>query len=91
MFDSNAPDEPGREILFPVATVIIGGLISSTLLDFLVTPGVFLLFGRKDAEQLAAETHSLDKAAEALAADFEKSPLQSSVRISPHKEEIAHG
>ncbi len=49
-----APDEPGREILYPVATVIIGGLVSSTLLDFLVTPGLFLAFGKKDAQRLAA-------------------------------------
>ena len=29
-----AAGEPGKEILYPVATVIIGGLISSTLLEF---------------------------------------------------------
>ncbi len=38
--------EPGREILYPVAVVIIGGLISSTLLDILVTPAVFYRFGK---------------------------------------------
>jgi len=41
------PQVPGKEILFPVATVILGGLISSTLLDMLVTPVVFYTFGRK--------------------------------------------
>jgi Cu/Ag efflux pump CusA len=41
------PQAPGKEILFPVATVILGGLISSTLLDMLVTPVVFYTFGRK--------------------------------------------
>ena len=49
-----APGQPGREILYPVATVIIGGLITSTLIDFLVTPGLFWMFGRKEAERLAA-------------------------------------
>lgn len=39
--------EPGKEILYPVAVVIVGGLISSTLLDLLVTPTVFLKFGKK--------------------------------------------
>ena len=38
---------PGKEILYPVATVILGGLISSTLLDIIVTPVVFKIFGGK--------------------------------------------
>jgi CzcA family heavy metal efflux pump len=46
-----APGEPGREILYPVATVIIGGLISSTLLEFSVRPALFWLFGRDVAAQ----------------------------------------
>jgi HME family heavy-metal exporter len=37
----------GKEILYPVATVILGGLISSTLLDMIVTPVVFYTFGEK--------------------------------------------
>jgi Cu(I)/Ag(I) efflux system membrane protein CusA/SilA len=41
--------EPGREILYPLSTVIIGGLISSTFFDILITPTVFYLFGRKAA------------------------------------------
>ncbi|MBL7688764.1 MAG: efflux RND transporter permease subunit, partial [Bdellovibrionaceae bacterium] len=39
--------EPGKEILYPVAVVIVGGLISSTLLDLIVTPTVFLKFGKQ--------------------------------------------
>ena len=46
--------EPGKEILSPVAICIVGGLISSTLLDFAVTPAVFRLFGRKAAAQALA-------------------------------------
>jgi len=41
--------EPGKEILSPVAICIVGGLITSTFLDFAVTPAVFRLFGRKAA------------------------------------------
>ncbi len=41
--------QPGKEILYPVATVILGGLISSTLLDMIVTPAVFLKFGKPAA------------------------------------------
>jgi CzcA family heavy metal efflux pump len=37
----------GKEILYPVAVVILGGLISSTLLDMIVTPIVFYMFGEK--------------------------------------------
>jgi Cu/Ag efflux pump CusA len=43
--------EPGKEILSPVAICIVGGLITSTLLDFAVTPAVFRLFGKKAALQ----------------------------------------
>jgi HME family heavy-metal exporter len=51
--------EPGKEILYPVATVIIGGLISSTLLDFFVHPALFWTFGRRQAEGLAARRDDL--------------------------------
>jgi CzcA family heavy metal efflux pump len=44
-----AGDQPGKEILHPVAVVIVGGLVSSTLLDFLITPLIFHTFGRKAA------------------------------------------
>ncbi len=46
-----APGEPGKEILHPVAVAIVGGLISSTLLDLVVTPAVFFLIGRKAADK----------------------------------------
>ncbi|MCB4824196.1 MULTISPECIES: efflux RND transporter permease subunit [Roseicella] len=45
--------EPGREILHPVAVTIFGGLVSATLLDALLTPLLFLAFGRKPLERLA--------------------------------------
>lgn len=54
-------ERPGTEILHPVAVVIFSGLISSTLLDTFLTPAMFWLFGRKDAERLTA-----DRDAEAL-------------------------
>ena len=56
-----AAGEPGKEILYPVATVIIGGLISSTLLDFFSSiPRCFGALGARPAEQqlLATDTMS---------------------------------
>ncbi|MBX9681448.1 MAG: efflux RND transporter permease subunit [Gemmataceae bacterium] len=44
---------PGREILYPVATVILGGLVTSTLCEFLLHPGLFWRFSGRDAEHLA--------------------------------------
>lgn len=50
-----AAGEPGKEILYPVATVIIGGLLSSTLLEFIVRPALFWTFGRGAGERLIAK------------------------------------
>ncbi len=47
--------EPGQEILYPVAVVILGGLVSSTLLVIVVTPAVFWRFGRPALEKHLAE------------------------------------
>ncbi len=46
-----AADEPGKEILNPVAIVIVGGLFSSTLLGLAITPAVFFNFCRKAAQR----------------------------------------
>lgn len=48
-------DAPGKEILHPVAVVIFGGLISSTILDTLLTPLMFWLVGKKPLEQILAQ------------------------------------
>ncbi|MBA4186468.1 MAG: CusA/CzcA family heavy metal efflux RND transporter [Planctomycetaceae bacterium] len=45
--------KPGREILYPVATVILGGLLTSTFCEFLIHPGLFWRFSGQDAERLA--------------------------------------
>jgi heavy-metal exporter, HME family len=47
-------DTPGKELLHPVAIVIFGGLITSTLLDTVLTPVLFLRYGAKPLERLAA-------------------------------------
>ncbi|MBC7727283.1 MAG: efflux RND transporter permease subunit [Microbacteriaceae bacterium] len=54
-------EQPGTEVLHPVAVVVFSGLISATLLDTFLTPAMFWLFGRKPAQALL-----VDKDAEAL-------------------------
>jgi HME family heavy-metal exporter len=54
--------EPGREILYPVATVILGGLVTSTFCEFLIHPGLFWRFSGKDAGRLAKVDRSLEEA-----------------------------
>lgn len=57
--------ETGKEILYPVATVIIGGLITSTTLEFLVRPALFWQFGMRAAkavvENEAAEVELVEE------------------------------
>jgi HME family heavy-metal exporter len=48
---------PGKEILHPVAVVIFGGLISSTILDTIVTPVIFLMIARSPVERAINEAH----------------------------------
>ncbi len=39
----------GSEVQRPLATVVIGGIVSSTLLTLLVLPALYRMFGRKVA------------------------------------------
>ena len=59
-----AADAPGKEILHPVAVVIFGGLVSSTLLDTLLTPVLFWLFGEQATQRL---THAEPDASQGAA------------------------
>ena len=41
-------NKPGQEIEYPMAYVILGGLVTSTLLNLLVLPPLFAKFGRPE-------------------------------------------
>lgn len=43
--------QTGKEILYPLALVVFGGMLTSTILDQLVTPALFIKFGRKVYER----------------------------------------
>jgi predicted RND superfamily exporter protein len=47
---------PGHEIEHPMAIVILGGLVTATLLNLFVLPSLYLKFAksRRDRERLAA-------------------------------------
>ncbi len=47
-----AAGEPGKEILYPIATVIVGGLMTSTLAEFFVRPALFWSVGRGAGEKI---------------------------------------
>jgi CzcA family heavy metal efflux pump len=49
-------DIPGHEIEYPMAIVILGGLITSTLLNLFVVPSLYLRFGKR--QDLASLTPS---------------------------------
>jgi HME family heavy-metal exporter len=60
-----AGGEPGSEILHPVAVTVLGGLLSSTLLDTVLTPVLFLFLGRVPLARLT-ETQAAGQRAEAF-------------------------
>jgi HME family heavy-metal exporter len=51
-------DAPGKEILHPVAITIFGGLVTATILDTVLTPTLFLRYGRVPLERLVAQARA---------------------------------
>ena len=47
-----AGDVPGHEIEYPMAIVILGGLVGSTLLNLFVVPSIYLRFGRRNPSRI---------------------------------------
>jgi Cu/Ag efflux pump CusA len=51
-----AGDIPGHEIELPMAIVILGGIVTSTLLNLFVIPSLYLRFGSSPEPEPAAAT-----------------------------------
>jgi CzcA family heavy metal efflux pump len=47
-----ASGQPGREIEGPMATIIVGGLVTSTILNLLILPTIMLHFGRFERQKI---------------------------------------
>lgn len=81
-----AAGETGKEILYPVATVIIGGLITSTTLEFLVRPALFWQFGMGSAkavvENEAAQVELIEESKEHRSSPASHSPLEGDAVVS---------
>jgi Cu/Ag efflux pump CusA len=48
-------DIPGHEIEYPMAIVILGGLLTSTLINLFVVPALYLRFGRRRARMIGTD------------------------------------
>jgi Cu/Ag efflux pump CusA len=51
-----AGDLPGHEIEYPMAVVILGGLVTATLLNLFIVPSLYLRFGRGRGTTTAARS-----------------------------------
>jgi Cu/Ag efflux pump CusA len=50
---------PGLEILSPMAAVVLGGLVTTTLLSLFVLPALYLRFGGREPERAPDETEAV--------------------------------
>ncbi len=53
-----AADQPGLEILYPISVATFGGLVTSTIVEILIRPGMFALMGKKPLERAVERFHA---------------------------------
>ena len=54
--------EPGKEIQQPMAIVILGGIVTSTVLNMIVIPALYLRYGRGRARHWSRRPEPLEQA-----------------------------
>ena len=74
-----ASGQPGKEILHPLAVVVLGGILFSTLLDQIVRPALFFKFGKPTATRIFAEREAKAAGREDWAAEEERQSRDSDV------------
>jgi CzcA family heavy metal efflux pump len=57
---------PGHEIEYPMAIVILGGMVTSTLLNLFVVPSLYLRFGRSTSEPMTEHSAKVEELQPAL-------------------------
>ncbi|MGI8654304.1 MAG: efflux RND transporter permease subunit [Pyrinomonadaceae bacterium] len=80
-----AAGAPGKEILHPLAVVVLGGILTSTLLDQLVTPAVFYKYGHHIAARIIRER---DAARAGIKTDEFGEELQPEKDVPPFSEKL---
>lgn len=53
--------DPGNEIQSPLATVILGGLASSTFLNLFIVPVLYMIYKRRNGSECDAKTDGIDQ------------------------------